>query len=165
MSTWTLLNTVGIVVLSAIMVLVLRQLGLILATIGPVGARELNVGPRIGENVISSLSSIGNYDSASATLLVFVSNTCPICTKLLADMGGLARHWAEQVQTIFVYDEERNTQSDKNVLITCSEGLREKLGIPVVPYGVMSDENGVVLGHGLVNTASQIESLLELYSQ
>jgi hypothetical protein len=78
-------------------------------------------------------------------------------------MGGIARHWAEQVQTIVVYEEEISAHSDKSVLITRSDGLREKLGIPVVPYGVMSDESGTVLGHGLVNTPGQVESLLELY--
>jgi hypothetical protein len=70
-------------------------------------------------------------------------------------------------EVIMVYDAKADDpgqgvlDADGALWVTRAAGLRENLDIRAIPYAVMTTPAGVVTGHGLVNNASHLESLLE----
>ncbi|MBI1916759.1 MAG: hypothetical protein HYS12_18795 [Planctomycetes bacterium] len=165
---WSMINSVAIVLLAGCMLLIIRQVGFILSTLGPTGARGMNQGPRVGEN-ISPFVRFGGArpPTRRATLYLFASTFCPVCKTVREAAKVVARPWQPEVGILMVYDAKATDagqgtlEPDGALLVTRSCGLREKLDIRTVPYAIMTDPDGVVTGHGLVNNASHLESLLE----
>jgi methylamine dehydrogenase accessory protein MauD len=166
---WTAFNSVTIVIVAGVVYLLLRQVGLILSNLGPAGARGLNVGPRMGENITAHarFAPIAEPAVRRATLYIFASAFCPICKNVREAAKAIAKTWRPLADLIMVYDgkasddAQKILKADGSLWVTSAVGMRENLNIRTVPYAVMADESGVVTGHGLVNSASHLESLLE----
>jgi methylamine dehydrogenase accessory protein MauD len=165
---WTAINSAAIALVTLALFLTIRQVGLLLARLGPGGARTSDLGPRVGENILPHMAELedGTFTQRQPTLYIFASQFCPACAMVREAAAAVARHWASAARIVMVYDglSDNDQASSGNLMITAHATLREKLNVHAVPYAVMTDARGEVIGHGLVNHASHIESLLEIHA-
>ncbi len=183
---WLFLNSMALLILGIIQYLSIRQIGIMLTRLGPVGARSADgEGPRDGEHIDVQIQSLyrenvkylGNVQTSTTNrlgaLYLFGSYRCSICKDMRRSAAELSRHWSKQIQIFMVYDEEQppsaneshvvNSQRDFQLVVLHNGiAVRESLNIEGVPYGIRVDRSNRVLGKGLVNSISHIESLLEL---
>src|SRR6476620_10694580 len=103
MTSWLLLNTAGLLILSAVVFLMLRQIGFLLQRSGVVGARATAEGPRIGESIVSHFPPAG-IPNGKAKLLVFLSDYCVVCKMVRAGAEPLARQWSQHADIYLIYD-------------------------------------------------------------
>jgi hypothetical protein len=161
-----LLNSLGLAAVSAVLYLVLRQLGYVLRRITPSGARSSPDGPRIGENVTLHIPELAGEPRSA--LVVFVSTECSICAVVRAGAEELARTWRGEARIFLVYDgsgerdETDFIEVDAGIYQKRSFGLRRALGTSFVPFAFVTDGRGTVVGKGLVNEVGHLESLLEV---
>jgi methylamine dehydrogenase accessory protein MauD len=165
---WTAINSAAIALVMLALFLTIRQVGLLLTRLGPGGARTSDLGPRVGENILPHTAELqdGAFTQWEPTLYIFATQFCPACAMVREAAQAIARHWTRTARLVMVYDGLPGRANDAalpaNFVVTAHGSLREKLDVRAVPYAVMTDAQGIVLGHGLVNNASHIESLLEM---
>ena len=171
-----------IVVIQLVLTLVLavllfglaRQVGILHERVAPMGAMTSDHGPSIGDSapvvVATTLGGErvevgGARPTARASLLLFVSPTCPVCKKLLPIARSFAD--AERIAVTLIGDGDLAEQR----AMVQRFGLE---GIPYVhapevgityqvgklPYAVLIDRHGVIRAKGLVNSREHLESLL-----
>jgi len=171
MMIWLTFNSVAILILTGLLYLTVRQLGILLARSGPVGARHAEgIGPRIGENIRSFVEPLADGAELPARpgLYAFLSNACAVCTVVEKAAIQLGLHWHRRVNIFLIYDgaapqnEVGYRVVGRGVFMLRHPDVRERLSVNAVPHAVMVDAEGVVLGHGIVNAISHLESLLEL---
>lgn len=172
MMTWLCLNSVGLALVSLVLYFTLRQIGFVLIRVGPPGARVSPQGPRVGEHVGEHLAQLAGMElqpgAAKARLLVFGADSCSICAPVKAAALDLARSWQRDADILIIYDCEpgaapaRVEKLGAGLYFTRDGELRRQLGVRSVPFAMMTDSSGVVLGKGLVNEIGHLESLLEL---
>lgn len=172
MEIWLTIHSAAILLLAGVLYLAIRQIGVLLNRVGPVGARqaESESGPRVGENVGFYLRTlrVGFLPTDAPVLYLFASESCAICSLVRDAAILLGKLWSDRVGICLIYDWTGSgtlwpaEQLGDGVWMTFHPDLRHKLEIPLVPYGVLVDREGTVLGHGLVNATSHVESLLEL---
>ena len=169
MTLWSIINSVAIVLLTVALYLTIRQVGLLLAHLGPGGARSSDQGPRVGENIAPFTAPLTQsaFASKAPTLFIFATEYCPVCAVVREAARAVAKHWVSSARLVMVYDSLSEgvrgvAGKPANFAVTAHATLRESLDIRAVPYAVMTDVAGIVVGHGLVNNASHIESLLEI---
>ena len=169
MTAWLILNSIGLVCVSAIVYLVLRQLGFVLNRVGPVGARSTTEGPRVGENVthhFPELVSDGSH--ARSKLIVFVSDSCSVCKLIRNGAEELCKVWRRDADILLIYDATEEAgptplqRHSPGLFIKRDRDLRRSLGATFVPFGLVTDWSGNVVGKALVNEIAHLESLLEL---
>ena len=166
-----------VVVALAVVVLVLvRQIGVLHERVAPAGALMPRGGLRIGDPAprfdlpdwSGRRQSIGGADAAQrATLLVFVSPTCPVCKTLLPILDSVVR--AEGgVRLVLASDGTR----DEHAAFVAAHGLAERayilstaLGMAYhagkLPHAALIDAGGILRAQGLVNTREHVDSLFE----
>jgi methylamine dehydrogenase accessory protein MauD len=165
MSYWLALNSAGLLVVSIVLFLVLRQVGYLLQRAAPIGARMTDDGPRIGELIALDIEEPSTM-TERAKLLVFMAEHCSICKAVRHGAEELARQWRLDADIVLVYD---SSAQEEGPLQTLSPGLhykrdsalRHQLGIHSVPFGVVASAAGRVVSKGFVNEISHLESLLE----
>ncbi len=162
-----------VLVLTGVVVALLRQVGLLHERIAPAGALVGGERPARGERApvfeIEDWSGhrvrIGDRGSR-ATLLFFVSPTCPVCKSLLPIVRDLRVQ--EGVELVLASDGERPEHEDfvrthglerERYVLSGPLGLAYQ--IARLPYAVLIDEEGVVQARGLVNQREHLESLFE----
>jgi len=166
-----------VVALAAVVLALVRQVGILHERVAPAGALVGGEGPRPGERapelLLADLAGrpvrVGGADASGAvTPLLFGSPSCPVCKAVLpaarslrdaergalrlvlASDGPLAEH-AE-----FVH--ERGLRGETYV-VSAELGLRYRVG--QLPHAVLLDAEGVVRARGLVNSREHLESLCE----
>jgi methylamine dehydrogenase accessory protein MauD len=169
MKIWLIFDSIGLLFTATMLYLTIRQVGLILGRLGPIGARSsADVGPRVGENLSPLLDPLDlPIKNGKPTLYIFGSDSCGICSKIKPAATSLMKYWAAKSNIVMLYDlapkNSQNRQDLKEGDVPIFRGdIRESVGIPMVPFAVMANPVGVVLGKGLVNEMSHLESLLEL---
>ena len=163
---WIALNSVTLALVVAVLYIMLRQLGFVLQRLGPVGARTSEeMAPRKGENIGFYVQDLRSAEAAKPALYVFGSSSCVICAEVRQSLEHLSGFWASDVDMFMIYDEEPQDSvvDNRRIRIVGGNGLRTRLGIQSVPFAVLTDETGVVVGRGIVNGISHLESLLELF--
>ena len=149
----------------------IRQIGILLARSGPVGARHSDgVGPRIGENIRPFVEPLFNDAAMQGRpgLYVFLSNACAVCTIVEQAAVRLGTHWHDRANIFLIYDggpedvDVGYRAVGRGAFLLRHPDIRERLGVNSVPHAVVINAAGVVLGQGLVNASSHLESLLEL---
>jgi methylamine dehydrogenase accessory protein MauD len=158
--------------LAVVQYLSIRQIGIMLSRLGPIGARSVDSeGPRTGEFIAKQMNGIRGIlpHSTSDVLYLFGSKACSVCKDVRLGAAKLVPHWSSEVVIVFLYDESSASASELTFdqeagmwIFYNSFELRESLRIQAVPFGVLVDEDDRVIGKGLVNTISHVESLLEL---
>lgn len=175
---WTIITLLWVVVIGLIFVVVAlaRQVGILHERIRPAGALHIPKGLKVGEAApvieTADLStgralSIGTpTPHGRATLVAFVSPTCPVCKSLLPALRSMRR--GERIEVILASDGVRQEHLDfiaaeslQEFPYVLSEQLGVTYGASKLPYAVLVDGAGVVRANGLVNTREHLESLLE----
>jgi len=170
---WIFLIGLGVIVLALV-----RQVGVLHTRFGPApGALMISRGIKIGERSpefkLRSLDAqdvvIGGADPAGrSTLVMFVAPECPVCAKLLPALRSIGSSESSWLRLVFASDGEIDVQKKFWMAKGLSEHpyvLSQELGttyqIGRLPYGVLLDEQGVMVAQGLCNTREHIESLFE----
>lgn len=167
---WTLVGLLAIAVLA-----LARQVGVLNQRVSPAGALTPTAGPKIGEltevletgDLNGTQQRIGGPTSDRATLVLFISPTCPVCKALLPAARSLAT--AERLRLVFAsdgFDAARHQAFAVDVGIArypyvVSQELGLRYGVSRLPFAVLIGADGVLLGRGLVNTREHLESLME----
>ena len=173
----TALLWVAVLALGAICLALVRQVGILYERIMPVGALMIDKGPAVGAvaptfeltDIRGKPVKVGGIDAqGKATLLFFLSPTCPVCKKLLPLLPSIEAREAAPVNVVLASDgdlAEHTRFTLKQRLARFPYVLSQELGmayqIGKLPYAVLLDENGRVRAKGLVNSREHIESLFE----
>ncbi len=172
-----LLLWIAVLTLGALVVALLRQVGVLHERVRPAGALLGREGPRPGEAApvveVEAWSGrrlrVGGRDPRGrGTLLFFVSPTCPVCKELLPVLPAVCAAEDPGLRLLLVSDgprEEHEGFVRRHGLASESYVLSAELGLGYqvgrLPYAVLLDEAGVVRARGLVNTREHVESLFE----
>jgi methylamine dehydrogenase accessory protein MauD len=166
-----------VVVLAAVVVALVRQIGVLHERVFPVGALVMPGGPAVGaaapvvttNDLAGRPVRIGGADATGRrTLLFFVSPTCPVCKTLLPIVRGLAAGAEPPTRLVLASDgAEAEHQAfvaraglgDLPYVLSSELGLAHQVG--KLPFAVLIDEAGVLRAKGLVNTREHLESLFE----
>lgn len=165
---------VAVLALLVAVIALSRQIGILYERIAPMGALMMDTGPKVGEVApVFDLPSLGGghiavgAPAARATLLFFLSPTCPVCKKLLPVLQSIHAAESRTLDLVFASDGEMPEHAEfrqRASLGAFPYVLSAELGmswrISKLPYAVLIDERGIVRGKGLVNSREQIESLL-----
>jgi methylamine dehydrogenase accessory protein MauD len=163
--------------LSIALLAVVRQLGVLHERITPVGALMLNKGLKVGESAprVAVQDLAGNSmvigdprTDERATLLMFVSPTCPVCKVLLPAMKSSLAAEKDWLDIILASDGDPDSQRAfilANRLAAVPYVVSAPLGIAFqvsrLPFAVLIDAQGVLRARGIVNTREHLESLFE----
>jgi methylamine dehydrogenase accessory protein MauD len=165
------------VALAAVVLALVRQIGVLHERIGPAGALLLKRGLQVGQPVPSmSLTDLSGRsvtigapsDSGRSTLLVFLSPTCPVC-KLLLPVVKSSRTsesaWLELILASDGVEDEHRRFIAANKLEEIPYVLSAELGMSFqverLPFAAVIDEGGILRARGLINSREHLESLFE----
>lgn len=166
-----------VITLAAVVVALVRQIGVLHERVAPAGALMGSGGPRIGAAAprfeltdwSGAARTIGGPDPEhKSTLVVFVSPTCPVCKTLLPVLDSVARAEHRWLRLVLASDgprEEHEAFVHAQQLAERSYVLSTELGLAYqvakLPYAALIDADGVLRAKGLVNTREHVESLFE----
>ncbi len=169
---WCVVVAMGLVIVALV-----RQVGVLYERVAPAGALAVQEGAAVGEAaprlVVETLAGkqieIGApRDDERATLVFFLSPTCPVCKTLLPALLSLGRHEARRLEVVLASDGERaeheqfvETYRLGALPYVLSPDLGVSLGVSKLPFAALVDHEGVLRARGLVNTREHLESLLE----
>ncbi len=166
-----------VVVLAAVVLALVRQIGVIHERVAPAGALMLAAGPKPGDVApVLELSDwsgrplrIGGRDgNGLSTLLFFTSPTCPVCKTLLPILDSVRAAEGRWLRVVLASDGPRAGHEDfvreqrlerHPYLLSTELGLAYR--VRQLPYAVLIDAEGIVRAAGLVNTREHLESLFE----
>ncbi len=156
---------------------VVRQLGVLHERIAPAGALMLAKGLKVGEPApritvqdleSRSLTLGAERADSRATLLVFVSPTCPVCKALLPALKSSLTAERDWLDIVLASDGESAGQRDfvaAHRLGSFSYVVSAPLGIAYqvsrLPFAALIDAQGVLRARGIVNSREHLESLFE----
>jgi methylamine dehydrogenase accessory protein MauD len=166
-----------VVVLAFVVYALTRQIGVLYERVAPAGALMIGRGVTVGEaapvvrattlagasTMVGALSPDGR-----ASLVLFVSPTCPVCKTLLPAVRSLAKDSSPRILLAGdgpaaeheAFAREQRLDLDAYVLST---QLGMTWQIAKLPYAVLVGADGVVRSHGLVNSREHLESLVEAF--
>lgn len=169
------LQWVLILALSALVLALFRQVGMLHERLGPVGALVLPGGPRVGEPApkldLTSLSGgkvrIGSPGRQKSTLLFFLSPTCPVCKTLVPVVKRIAAAEHDRLDVVLASDGDEAAQhrmvaeqklGDFPLVLSTELGLA--FGVSKLPHAALIGPDGKLAASGLVNNREHLESLL-----
>jgi len=165
-----------VIVLALVVLALARQVGVLHERVAPAGALMPTSGPKVGEQTQpaefrdlagESVNVGGTSSDGRATLVLWVSPTCPVCKALVPTAVSLAQ--AERLRLLFASDGDRLDQHRAYVQdlriaaypYVVSQALGMSYAVSKLPFAVLIDADGVLRGKGLVNTREHLESLVE----
>lgn len=166
-----------VLALAAVLLAVVRQLGVLHERIAPAGALMLNRGLKVGD--AAPVLTVADLKGASheigvarsdgrSTLLLFVSPTCPVCKSLLPALKSSRRDERDWLDVILASDGELREQEDfvraqglESIPYVVSAALGLAYQVSRLPFAALLDEQGVLRARGLVNSREHLESLFE----
>jgi methylamine dehydrogenase accessory protein MauD len=166
---------VAVLVLAAVVVALVRQIGVLHERIAPAGALSLAARARVGEaapvvtaeDLAGAAHAIGGpAGDGRDTLLFFLSPTCPTCKALLPALRSLGAG-RDRLRVLLASDgprAEHEAFAAREALAfpyLLSTQLGVAYGAGKLPWAVLIDAGGVVRAQGLVNSREHLESLFE----
>ena len=159
--------------LIAVVFALVRQIGVLLERVQPVGAMISDTGPDIGAaapalmlpNLNGAPLTLGRNGGRSQ-LVFFLSTTCPICKALVPVLRDAARAEGDWLDVVLASDGApeahrrmiaREHLEDFPYVLSAELGMTFK--VAKLPFAVLIDGTGRIRAKGLVNTREQIESL------
>lgn len=165
-------QTIVLVVFGILLLLVIRQVGVLSLRIGPSGSRTTGNGPAIGTNYtddsfVERLIDEGWKNDSLNILVAFISPYCAGCRILLPVLNTVAREEKNHLKVIAVARDldgkvipEIKKEIGSRVWLIEDEELFERWNVSGTPYCVLLDMNNVVASKGISNSSEHIESLL-----
>lgn len=169
---WTLVLTLAAVVLALV-----RQLGVLHERIAPAGALMLSKGLAVGEPApvmqVADLEGAAHQVGAAradgrSTLLLFVSPTCPVCKTLLPAVKSSRKDERGWMDVILASDGDAGAQREfvrtqglDGIPYVVSTALGLAFQVSRLPFAALLDEKGILRARGLVNSREHLESLFE----
>jgi methylamine dehydrogenase accessory protein MauD len=166
-----------VLALSAVMLALTRQLGVLHQRIAPAGALMLNRGLTVGEPApVLELAALDGRelrvglarDDGRSTLLLFVSPSCPVCKSLLPAVKSSRRDERSWMDVILASDGDSAAQREfvraqglEGIPYVVSAALGLAYQVSRLPFAALLDERGVLRARGLVNSREHLESLFE----
>ena len=168
---------VAVIALALLVLALARQVGVLHERIAPVGALALGRGPRVGEaapgvtapTLAGAPIALGGASlEGRATLLFFLSPSCPVCKSLLPALHSVISREDPALRLVYASDgpePEHHAFARAHGLDLAAYALSTELGLAhrvgKLPYAVLIDAAGVIRAQGLVNTREHLESLFE----
>ncbi len=172
-----LLLWILVAILSVVLFVLVRQVGVLHERIAPAGALMLNQKLRPGDAAprveVRDLNGErqrlgGDAEAPKSCLLYFLSPDCPICKSLLSVVKSIASRESSWLEVVLASDGadldhrglvgQHHLETFRYVL---SETLGRSYGIAKLPYAVLIDESGRIVSFGIVNSREHLESLFE----
>jgi len=167
-----------VIFLSLLVFALARQVGVLHERVAPAGALMPTSGPKVGEMTeatsVTDLNgdavAIGGADSAGlATLILFISPTCPVCKSLVPVARSLASYEGRRMRLVFASDGDKIEQhvsyvSDLDIedyQYVVSQALGLAYAVSKLPFAVLIGSDGTLKSKGLVNSREHLESLVE----
>ena len=166
-----------VIALSIALLAVVRQLGVLHERIAPVGALMLAKGLKVGESAPTvvaqdlegrSITLGAARPDERATLIMFVSPTCPVCKTLLPALRSSLASERDWLDIILASDGETAIQREfvaahrlSGFPYVVSAALGIAYQVSRLPFAVLVDAQGVLRARGIVNSREHLESLFE----
>ena len=167
-----------VIILSLLVFALARQVGVLHERVAPAGALMPTNGPKVGEMTevmsVSDLQgdavAIGGVNSAGlATLILFVSPTCPVCKSLVPVARSLVSYEGRRMRLVFASDGDKIEQhiayvgdlDIKDYPYVVSQALGLAFAVSKLPFAVLVGSDGTLQSKGLVNSREHLESLVE----
>jgi methylamine dehydrogenase accessory protein MauD len=166
-----------VLVLAAVVLALVRQIGLLHERIAPAGALMLNRGLTVGEPAplveVSDLDGLAHQVGSAradgrSTLLLFVSPSCPVCKALLPAVKSSRRDERAWIDVILASDGDSQEQRSfvrehglQGIPYVVSTALGLAYQASRLPFAALLDESGILRARGLVNSREHLESLFE----
>ena len=166
-----------VLALSAVVLALTRQLGVLHQRIAPAGALMLNRGLIVGEPApVLELAALDGRElsvglaraDGRSTLLLFVSPSCPVCKSLLPVVKFSRRDERSWMDVILASDGDSAEQREfvraqglEGIPYVVSAALGLAYQVSRLPFAALLDERGVLRARGLVNSREHLESLFE----
>jgi len=167
---------IAVLLLAAVVVALVRQIGVLHERVAPAGALTLGSGATVGEaaprDTAEDLAGVAHAIGAAAsdgrdTLLFFLSPSCPVCKALLPALASLASAEASRLRVLLASDGPREEHEafvarerlSFPYLLSGPLGVAYRVG--KLPWATLIDAAGIVRAQGLVNSREHLESLLE----
>lgn len=172
---------VVVVALAVVVLALVRQVGVLHERVAPAGALMGRETPRAGDAapVVEvrdwqdrPLRIGGPSPTGRATLLAFVSPSCPLCKTMLPLFDAVRSAEAAWLDVVVASDGPREEHEafvarhrlDRHpYVLSTALGLAYQVGR--LPHAVLLDGGGVVRARGLVNTREHLESLFEAHER
>lgn len=165
-----------VIVLAVVVLALARQVGVLHERVAPAGALVPTTGPKVGERsepavfrdlAGSDVTVGGPATDGRATLVLWVSPTCPVCRTLVPTAVSMAR--AERLKLVFASDGDKLEQHRSYVHdlrindhpYVVSQALGMGYAVSRLPFAILIGADGVLESKGLVNTREHLESLVE----
>lgn len=167
-----------VIVLALVVLALARQVGILHERVAPAGALMPTSGPKVGEltealplhTLEGKPVTVGGPDpDGMATLVLFISPSCPVCKSLVPTAKSLARSEQGRLRLIFASDGDEPREhaayardlelQDHPYLISRNLGMNYQVG--KLPFALLIGGDGTLKSKGLVNTREHLESLLE----
>jgi methylamine dehydrogenase accessory protein MauD len=165
-----------VIVLAVVVLALARQVGVLHERVAPAGALMPTTGPKVGEatqpatyaGLDSRPVTVGGPDEEGrATLVLWISPTCPVCKALVPTAVSMAR--SERLRLVFASDGDKLAQHQAYVVdlgiaaypYVVSQALGLAYAVSKLPFAVLIGGDGVLRSKGLVNTREHLESLVE----
>lgn len=167
-----------VVVLALVVLALARQVGILHERVAPVGALMPTTGPKVGEMTDAmsltaiddqSISIGGDDGTGLATLVMFISPTCPVCKSLVPTAKSLAKSERNRLRLVFASDGGKVEQHQRyahdlelgDYPYVLSQPLGLAYQVSKLPFAVLIAADGTLQSKGLVNSREHLESLIE----
>jgi hypothetical protein len=137
---------VAVLVLSAAVVVLLRQIGVLHARIRPLGVHFAGEGLEPGTPAPRTAQLA--FEGTPLTLVAFTSPTCSICASLLPSLHAMERTYDDL--TLHVVEHGEATRE-----------VFRAYNVSSTPYVIAVTADGLVRGGGVANSLEQVEELVE----
>jgi methylamine dehydrogenase accessory protein MauD len=163
---------VSVLGIAFIMFALLRQVGILLQRLGPVGAmsdERLSPGANLPEIGVASLDLGSSRElrpvGSDALAILFVTTTCALCAEVAPAFDAILRRQRTMDGIVAVSAPRGEARLWAGAHRTRTpaysrEMLLEDAGVPMSPFVAVVDGDGTVRAAGLVNNGEQIESVL-----
>ena len=167
-----------VVVLALVVLALARQVGILHERVAPAGALQPIEGPKVGEvtepmklrDLEGRGVTIGGPDpNGLATLVLFISPTCPVCKSLVPTVKSLANTESRRMRLVFASDGDKPEQHVAYATdlrlddypYVLSQALGIGYHVSKLPFAVLIGADGSLQSKGLVNSREHLESLVE----
>jgi methylamine dehydrogenase accessory protein MauD len=165
-----------VIILSLVVFALARQVGVLHERVAPAGALMPTTGPKVGELTEAGLYKDlngepltlgGISDDRRATLILWISPTCPVCKGLVPTARSVCED--EDFNLVFASDGDKLEQHQAYVRdlgigkypYIVSQALGMKFAVSKLPFAALIGPDGTLRSKGLVNTREHLESLAE----